>query len=101
MDGCCTIIHRIMLHEHLGEAHRKHAYQLLANELGWSHVAVSLLYMGLQLAISLVMIYLIPNTVVAHWIYLVAVIVVLVLAYVVFMKKYYHLHEEYLASLKK
>ena len=100
VDGCCTILHRIMLHEHLGEAHRKHAYQLLANELGWSHVAVSLLYMGLQLAISLVMVYLIPNTVLAHWIYLAAVIVVLVGAYVVFMKKYYHLHEEYLASLK-
>jgi len=33
--------------------------------------------------------------------FLAAVIVVLVLAYVVFMKKYYHLHEEYLASLKK
>ena len=26
---------------------------------------------------------------------------VLALAYVAFMKKYYHLHEEYLASLKK
>lgn len=101
VDGVCTIIHRIMLHEHLGEAHRKHAYQLLANELGWSHVAVSLLYMGLQLAISLMMVYLIPNTVLAHWIYLAAVIVVLVGVYVVFMKKYYHLHEEYLASLKK
>ena len=25
VDGCCTILHRIMLHEHLGEAHRKHA----------------------------------------------------------------------------
>ena len=25
VDGCCTIVHRIMLHEHLGEAHRKHA----------------------------------------------------------------------------
>ena len=24
VDGCCTIVHRIMLHEHLGEAHRKH-----------------------------------------------------------------------------
>ena len=100
VDGCCTILHRIMLHEHLGEAHRKHAYQLLANELGWSHVAVSLLYMGLQLVISLVMVYLIPNTLVAHWIYLAGVIVVLCLGYVVFMKKFYHLHEEYLASLK-
>jgi hypothetical protein len=50
--------------------------------------------------ISLVMVYLIPNTVLAHWIYLVGVIVVLCLGYVVFMKKFYHLHEEYLASLK-
>lgn len=101
VDGCCTILHRIMLHENLGEAHRKHAYQLMANELGLSHVAVSLLYFGLQLAISLVMVYLIPNTVLAHWIYLVVVALVLVAAYVLFMKKYYHLHEEYLESLKK
>jgi len=69
--------------------------------LGMSHVVVSLLYMGLQLVISLVMVYLIPNTVLAHWIYLVGVGVLLVGAYVVFMKKYYHLHEEYLKSLEK
>ena len=100
VDGCCTILHRIMLHENLGEAHRKHAYQLMANELGMSHVTVSLIYMGLQLAISLIMIYLVPNTVLAHWIYLVAVGIVLVAAYMLFMKKYYHLHEEYLTSLK-
>lgn len=99
VDGCCTIAHRIMLHEHLGEAHRKHAFQLMANELGMSHVTVSLIYMALQLAISLVMVYLIPDTVWAHWIYLFVVLVVLVAAYVLFMKKYYHLHEEYLASL--
>ena len=101
VDGCLTIMHRIMLHEHLGQAHRKHAYQLLANELGWSHVTVSLLYMGLQLAVSLGFIYLCPPTVVAHWIYLLAAAVVLCVGYVWFMKEYYHLHEEYLASLKK
>ena len=100
VDGCCTILHRIMLHEHLGEAHRKHAYQLMANELGMNHVVVSIIYMVLQLAISLVMVYLIPNTPLAHWIYLVAVLIVLAAAYLLFMKKYYHLHEEYLQSLK-
>ena len=100
VDGCCTILHRIMLHEHLGEAHRKHAYQIMANELGMSHVAVSLIYMGIQLVISLGMVYLIPNTVLAHWIYLVVVGAVLVAVYVLFMKKYYHLHEEYLKSLQ-
>ena len=65
-----------------------------------SHVVVSLIYMGLQLAISLGMVYLIPNTVLAHWLYLVAVAAVLAMAYVAFMKKYYHLHEEYLRGLK-
>jgi len=100
VDGCCTIIHRIMLHENLGEAHRKHAYQLMANELKIGHVAVSLLYMGLQLVISLGFIYLCPDTVLAHWMYLVAVAALLVLVYVLFMKKYYHLHEAYLALLK-
>ena len=100
VDGCCTIVHRIMLHENLGEAHRKHAYQIMANELGMGHVTVSLIYMAMQLVISLVMVYLIPNTVVAHWVYLVCVGILLVGAYVLFMKKYYHLHDEYLDSLK-
>ena len=101
VDGCLTICHRIMLHENLGEAHRKHAYQLMANELKIGHVTVSLIYMGIQLAISLGFIYLIPNTIVAHWVYLVGMFIVLAVAYVLFKKKYYHLHEEYLASLKQ
>lgn len=42
----------------------------MANELHLSHVTVSLLYMGLQLLISLVFIYLIPATALVHWIYL-------------------------------
>lgn len=100
VDGTLTIVHRIMLHEHLGEAHRKHAYQLMANELGMSHVVVSLIYMVLQLCISLVMIYIIPNTVIAHWTYFVVMAALLGVGYIVFMKKYYHLHEEYLRSLK-
>ena len=99
VDACLTICHRIMLHENLGEAHRKHVYQLMANELKIGHTAVSSLYMVLQLAISLVFIYVIPNTALAHWIYLIAVLVVLGIAYILFKKKYYHLHEEYLASL--
>ena len=101
VDGVLTICHRIMLHENLGQAHRKHAYQLMANELKMSHITVSLIYMGLQLAVSLGFIYLIPNTIVAHWIYLLTVGLVMAIAYILFKMKYYHLHEEYLASLKK
>ena len=101
VDGVLTICHRIMLHENLGQAHRKHAYQLMANELKMSHVTVSLIYMVMQLVISLGFIYLCPNTVLAHWIYLVVAGIVLAVAYVLFMRKYYYLHEQYLKSLEK
>lgn len=101
VDGCLTIVHRIMLHENLGEAHRKHAYQLMANELKIGHVKVTLLYMVMQLAVSLGFIYICPDTVLCHWMYLIGALAVLAVAYVLFMKKYYHLHEEYLASLGK
>lgn len=101
VDGCLTICHRILLHENLGESHRKHAYQLMANELKIGHVKVSLVYMFMQLAVSFGFIYLCPNTVAGHWGYLVGALVVLAIAYVLFKKKYYHLHEEYLTGLKK
>ena len=101
VDGILTICHRVMLHEHIGQAHRKHAYQIMANELKIGHMKISLLYMGLQLAVSLGFIYLCPNTVLAHWVYLIAAAVVLVVVYVLFMRKYYYLHEEYLKSLEK
>ena len=66
VDGVLTICHRIMLHENLDEAHRKRAYQLMANELKNGYVKVSLLYMALQLVVSLGFIYMCPNDVLAH-----------------------------------
>ena len=99
VDGCLTIVHRIMLHENLGEAHRKHAYQIMANELKIGHVKVTLIYMALQLTVSLGFIYLCPDNVLCHWMYFVGALVVLAIAYVLFMKRYYHLHEEYLNEL--
>lgn len=93
-DSVLTICHRIQLHENLGEAHRKHAYQLMANELHISHVKVSLFYMALQLVISFGMIFCPVN----HYVYLGIVIILLAAAYLIFMKKNYHLHEEYLKS---
>lgn len=100
VDGCLTIIHRINLHENLGQAHRKHAYQLMANELHLPHVLVSTFYAVLQLVISLIMVYTIPNTAIDHWIYLIAVLAALSIGYILFMKKYYYLHEEYLNGLQ-
>lgn len=108
VDGCLTIVHRILLHENLGEAHRKHAYQLMANELKIGHVKVASFYALLQLTISLGLVYLCPvlarasgmGLVAWHWIYLVVALVVLAVAYVLFMRKFYHLHEEYLRRVR-
>lgn len=101
VDGCLTMAHRVWLGENLGLPHRKHAYQLMANELGIGHVKISLLYMTLQLAVSLGFVCLCPDSPLWHWAYLAGAAVLLAAAYVLFMGKYYHLHEEYLASLGK
>ena len=94
VDSVLTICHRILLHENLGQAHRKHAYQLMANELRIPHVVVSSIYMVIQLVISFGMILLPIN----HWVYAIVVLLLLTLAYLLFMRKYYPLHEAYLKS---
>lgn len=93
-DAVLTICHRIRLRENLGEAHRKHAYQLMANELEMPHVLVASIYMILQLIISFGLILLKIN----HYLYMSIVIVALATAYLIFMKHNYHLHKEYLQS---
>lgn len=52
LDGVTTIFFRFMRGENLGEAHRSHFYQYLANERKWPHVQVSLLFAILQLLIN-------------------------------------------------
>ncbi len=94
-DSVLTICHRIKLHENLGQAHRKHAYQLMANELHIPHTAVSSLYLILQLIVSAGLIFLPIN----HYVYMGGIIIILAVAYFFFMKKNYHLHEEYLKTL--
>lgn len=94
VDAVLTIVHRIMLHENLGKAHRKHAYQLMANELHKPHVGVSAFYMLLQLAISAGLIFLDIN----QYLYAALVVLLLCVAYVAFIRRNYHLHEAYLKS---
>ena len=48
VDSVLTIIHRLMLHENIGLPHRKHLYQIMANELKIPHMVVSLVYMLVQ-----------------------------------------------------
>ena len=87
-DSVLTIVHRLMLHENIGLPHRKHMYQLMANELKISHVIVSSAYMMVQLIVIIGFIYC-QNY---GYIYLISCILLLSLIYVLFMKKYFHLH---------
>ena len=89
VDTVLTIIHRLMLKENIFDAHRKHAYQILGNELKWKHVYVSLFYMVLQGGINLGFLLINP---IYRWCYFGSVLLVLVVAYILFMKRYFKLH---------
>ena len=92
VDTILTLVHRIMLHEKLSVAHRKHAFQIMSNELHIPQLCVASFYGILQLVINGIFLCL-PDTPKWHWTYLIAVTTVLCIAYVLFMKKYFHLHK--------
>ncbi len=58
IDTVITIVNRIRKHENIFEAHRSHLYQYLANEWGYSHVVISVIYAVLQVLINGLVIYL-------------------------------------------
>lgn len=88
VDSVLTIIHRLMLHENIGLPHRKHMYQLMANELKIPHVGVSLIYIGAQALVILGYFCFVRY---GYW-YLLGIIVLLSGIYVLFMRRYFHLH---------
>lgn len=55
LDGIITIFTRIKKKENIFQPHRSHLYQYLANELGYSHISVSILYSGIQLLINILL----------------------------------------------
>ena len=89
VDSVLTIIHRLMLHENIGLPHRKHMYQLMANELKMPHVVVSLIYMAVQ---TIVIVGYIMCLNYGYW-YLFGTILLLSLLYICFMNKYFGLHQ--------
>lgn len=89
VDSVLTIIHRLMLHENIGLPHRKHLYQIMANELKIPHMVVSLVYMLVQ-AVVIAGYLLFPGN---EYGYLSGTIIVLSLVYILFMKRFFCLHE--------
>ena len=88
VDSVLTIVHRLLLHENIGLPHRKHLYQIMANELKIPHVAVALTYMSEQAGV--VAGYLALRE--YRYGYLSGCILVLSLLYLLFMKRFFYLH---------
>lgn len=88
VDSVLTIVHRVMLHENIGQPHRKHLYQIMANELKVPHVVVSSIYMVTQGGIIAGYFY---CQAYGYW-YLLGSIFVLSSVYGLFMRKYFKLH---------
>jgi len=88
VDSVLTIIHRLMLHENIGLPHRKHMYQLMANELKIPHVVVSLIYMVAQAGVMVGYISCLNHA----YIFLLCAIFLLSVTYIWFMNKYFYLH---------
>lgn len=88
VDSVLTIIHRLLLHENIGLPHRKHLYQLMANELKIPHVVVSSIYMMVQA--GLVIGYL--ACLEYGYFYLLFCIALLSCIYILLMRKFFHLH---------
>ncbi len=60
VDSSVTIMYRIKNRENLTQPHRSHLYQLMANERKIPHLVVSSIYGVVQLAVSSVVIMLLP-----------------------------------------
>ena len=89
VDSVLTIVHRLLLHENISMPHRKHLYQIMANELKIPHVVVSLTYMLVQAVV--VAGYLALRE--YRYGYLSGSILVLSLLYLLFMKRFFYLHK--------
>ena len=76
-DTALTLLHRIAKGENIFQAHRQHIYQILANEGHMPQLVVSAIYSGVQLAISLTLIY----APVERPVYVICVLAALVVAF--------------------
>jgi hypothetical protein len=88
IDSVLTIVHRLILKENIFYPHRKHVYQIMANELKIPHIIVSSFYGLLQILI--VCGYFIFKS--HSYLFLTITILVLSLLYLIFKLNYYKLH---------
>lgn len=61
LDGGWTIFERLLRRENIFEAHKRHLYQILANDFKVSHLKISSIYFIIQLMINGILIFSINN----------------------------------------
>jgi len=91
VDSILTIVHRLILKENIFKPHRKHAFQIMANELKIPQLIVSSFYALLQ---TLIIIGYIEFKPYSYW-YSGGVILILSVGYLIFTKRYFYLHTSY------
>jgi UDP-N-acetylmuramyl pentapeptide phosphotransferase/UDP-N-acetylglucosamine-1-phosphate transferase len=90
VDTILTIVHRIFLGENITRPHRKHLFQILANELKISQLFISGGYALIQLIIIVGLI----NSGHYSFVFASVSILTLTLLYIFIKRKYFHLHIE-------
>lgn len=78
VDSVMTILHRLKIRENIFQAHRRHLYQVLANERGWPHLGVALAYALIQFSITYLTLAMRPS-----WSGMIVVLLILVLVYMI------------------
>ncbi|MDR3654058.1 MAG: glycosyltransferase family 4 protein [Paludibacter sp.] len=90
VDSILTIVHRLILKENIFKPHRKHAYQIMANELKLPHILVTSFYALLQAVIAIGYFWFKSYS---YW-YLIITIMLLSLCYLIFKLKYFRLTKQ-------
>jgi UDP-N-acetylmuramyl pentapeptide phosphotransferase/UDP-N-acetylglucosamine-1-phosphate transferase len=89
IDSVLTILHRLYLKENIFEPHRKHFYQVLANEAKIPHVNISAGYTILQTLLNLFIIWMINSlSSKTQWMLICSIILMLSCTYLFFKKRY-------------
>lgn len=95
VDSVLTIIHRLLLKENIFQAHRKHLYQILANEAKVPHLYVASVYALVQMTLNFAVLLLLKVDVgiIAIMLSVLSVLLILAVIYIVVKRKFFHLHQ--------
>lgn len=88
VDPLFTLIHRIFLRERLTLPHRKHLFQIFANELNVSHLVIATVYATIQLFIIVGLILCQPYA----YVFAIFSVVILSVVYILVKKRFYPIH---------